>query len=321
MTKLKSWPLDKMYKAIDIAKWLDGIVEGEPSTEVNGIALIDDATSTDLTYIRKQSDLQKIESTKAGVILVPPILSLPRGKTYIKVPCLPEEMLPMLLRKFQQKAKTTSNISPQSVIGQDVLIGEQTTIYPNVVIADGVTIGAHCIIYPNVVIGEGVTIGSGVIIHPGAIIGSDSFEFIKIGQTYEKLVNVGNVIIGNHVEIGANTTIDKGTIGTTMVGDGTKIDNLVQIAHEVKIGENCIIAAQVGIAGWAKIGNFTTIYGQCGIVGDIEIGDHVVVMAKSIVTKNIKNNQIISGNPAVLHSENLKFQAQMKRKIRDKENH
>lgn len=308
-----------------IADLIDGFVEGDKGKVITGIALIDEAKSTDLTYVRKQSDLNKIQTTEAGVIIVPPVLSLPLGKTYIKVDCEPEKVMPIILNAYPRdiNLSVSNNVhptvkkAPTSVIGSGVSIGAGSVIGPNVVIADGTTIGENCIIHAGVTIGENVQIGSNTIIHPGAVLGSDSFEFIqKNDRTFEKLKNIGSVIIGNNVEIGANTTIDRGTIGNTIIGNGTKIDNLVQIGHEVVIGENCIIVAQVGIAGWTQIGDYTTIYGQSGIVGDIEIGSNVVVMGKSVVTKNIVNNAIVSGNPAINHKENLKLQVLMKRKLK-----
>lgn len=311
--------------AIEIANLIDGIVEGNQMKMVTNVALFHEAQSTDLTYVRKQSELNNIATTEAGIILVPPVLSLPLGKTYIKVDCNPEQVMPKILTLFKQNRPeaiesvihSTVQLAPSAVIGENVLIGKGTFIGANTVIADGAVIGENCIIHPGVIIGERVHIGANTLIQANAVIGSDSFEFVQMNNgTYEKLVNIGTVIIGDDVEIGANTTIDRGTIGNTVIGKGTKIDNLVQIGHEVHIGANCIIVSQVGIAGWTKIGNCTTIYGQSGIVGDIQIGSNVIVMGKSVVTKSIENNEIVSGNPAINHRQQLKLQASLKRNLK-----
>lgn len=311
-----------MFTAREIADWVDGIVEGDDSILVKGIALIDDALSFHFTYIRKQNDIKKINKTEAKVIIVPPLLSLPKGKTYIKVPCFPEEVLPIILERLKQfmplrdvetTIHPTAKISHNCSIGRGVSIGESTVVHPNVVIDDGASVGNNCIIYPNVYIGKDVQVSNRVIIHSGAVIGSESFEFIEKYGAYQKLQNLGTVIIEDDVEIGANTTIDRGTIGNTVIRKGTKIDNLVQIGHEVVVGEHCIIAAQVGIAGWSKIGDNTTIYGQSGIVGDVTVGKNVVIMGKSVVTKDVPDGLIVSGNPAIYHKENLKMLAFIKR--------
>ncbi|MCX8046294.1 MAG: UDP-3-O-(3-hydroxymyristoyl)glucosamine N-acyltransferase [Anoxybacillus gonensis] len=314
-----------MFTVREIASLVNGIVEGDENIQLEGISLIDDASPSHFTYARTENDIKKISKTNAKVVIVPPLLSLPEGKTYIKVPCSPEEVLPIILERLSEQAclervetsiHHTVKISQNCSIGKGVYIGKNTIIHPNTVIDDGVFIGDECIIFPNVYIGRSVHISNRVVIHAGAVIGADSFEFISNGRAYEKLKNLGKVVVEDDVEIGANTTIDRGTIGNTIIGRGAKIDNLVQIGHEVKVGKHCIIAAQVGIAGWAEIGDYTTIYGQSGVVGNVVVGKRVVVMAKSLVTKHIPDGSIVSGNPAMNHREQLKMNAFIKRSYR-----
>ena len=164
-------------------------------------------------------------------------------------------------------------------------------------------IGKDCLVYPNVTIREDVKIGDRVIIHSGAVLGSDGFGFAKDGEVYRKIPQIGNVVIEDDVEIGANVTIDRATTGTTHVGKGTKIDNLVQIAHNVVIRENCILVAQVGIGGTTEIGKGATLAGQAGVIGHIKIGDGAVVAAQAGVTKSVPADTMVSGYPAREHNQ------------------
>jgi UDP-3-O-[3-hydroxymyristoyl] glucosamine N-acyltransferase len=192
----------------------------------------------------------------------------------------------------------------QNVIIEDgAVIGDNTQLYPNSFIGKDVRIGSNCLIYPTVSIMYGTTIGDNVIMHSGVVVGSDGFGFLFNKDYHMKIPQIGTVCIGNNVEIGANTTIDRSTFGKTLIGDGTKIDNLVQIAHNVEIGKHCIICSQVGIAGSTIVGDFVTLAGQAGITGHITIGSGSTVAAQAGVTKNVKPKEIVSGYPAMPHRE------------------
>ncbi len=184
-------------------------------------------------------------------------------------------------------------------LGKGCKIGENTVIMPNVFIGADTVIGNDCLIYPNVTIRERVVIGERVIIHSGAVIGSDGFGYAADGERYYKIPQIGSVLIEDEVEIGSNVSIDRATLGRTVISKGCKIDNLVQIAHNVEIGENTVLVAQMGIAGSSRIGKHCTIAGQVGIVGHITIGDNVVVAGQSGVTKDLAGNQIVLGSPAI----------------------
>jgi UDP-3-O-[3-hydroxymyristoyl] glucosamine N-acyltransferase len=199
-------------------------------------------------------------------------------------------------------------IAAQVSIGNQVTIGARTILYPGVVVGDGVTIGDDTIIYPNVSVLQDVSIGNRVIIHSGTVIGSDGFGFAPDTAQYVKLPQIGTVQIDDDVEIGANVTIDRAALSVTHIQRGVKIDNLVQIAHSVVIGENSIIVAQVGISGSTKVGKHVTLAGQVGLVGHIEIGDQVMVGAQSGVTKSIPAQTMLSGSPAVEHHQWRKAQ-------------
>jgi UDP-3-O-[3-hydroxymyristoyl] glucosamine N-acyltransferase len=230
------------------------------------------------------------------------------------------------LKLFYIKPYIPSGISKNAVIGKNVTLGNEVSIFSNVYICDGVAIGDRVSLYPfvyigsNVSIGEGttiypnstildnVTIGKNVVIHSGSVLGSDGYGYVRINNTHYKIPQVGGVIVEDDVEIGANVTVDRATLGNTIIGKGTKIDNLVQIAHNVIIGKNCLIVSQAGISGSVEIGNNVTIAGQAGIADHLKIDDGVTVIGKSGVTHDLKYG-IYSGVPAIPHREWLRAQS------------
>ncbi|MDO8746364.1 MAG: UDP-3-O-(3-hydroxymyristoyl)glucosamine N-acyltransferase, partial [Thermodesulfovibrionales bacterium] len=205
------------------------------------------------------------------------------------------------------KAKMGENVSvfPLAFVSDGASIGSKTVIYPGVFIGENSSVGDGCIIYPNVTIRENVEIGSRVIIHSGAVIGSDGFGYVFEKEIHHKIPQVGGVIIGDNVEIGANVTIDRATTGNTVIGKGTKLDNLVHIAHNVKIGENTIITAQGAVAGSAEIGNYVVFGGQVGVADHATIDDGVMVGAQSGVMGHLKKG-VYSGSPVIPHRDWLK---------------
>lgn len=317
-----------MFTLDKLAKLLNANIEGSLE-EVRGLAPFDCAEEGFLTFASDLKYLKKINETKASAILIPNMDTslLPKDKTYLKVDKAPRELMPILLNYFKPKLKEISKniedsskisdtafISPiNTYIGHDVVIGENTYIYPNVTILEGTTIGANSIIYPNTCIREFSKIGNNVIIQAGAIIGSDGFGFVKVNNENIKIEQIGRVILEDNVEIGANTCIDRGTIGDTIIKKGCKLDNLVHIAHNVILGEQGLLTGQVGIAGSTTIGKNFVIGGQSGINGHIKIGDNVSVGPRSGLTSNVKSNLVVSGYPAINHKEDLKAKVSFKR--------
>ncbi len=314
------------YKLKDVAAILGGEIKGDISLEVSGLSPFFQAEETELTFAADEKFLKRLSETKAGAVIVPPIQGLPENKTYIVVNGNPRELMPKLLTFFKRNTRAMEkmredsakigngvSIAPNVYVGHDVEIGDNVVIYPNTTICEGVKIGAGSVIYSNVTIREFCELGEKCIVQPGAVIGADGFGYIKIAGKNQKIDQIGRVVIGNEVEIGANTAIDRGAIGDTVIKDYTKIDNLVQIAHNDIIGENCIIISQVGIAGSTEIGSNTTLAGQVGISGHLKIGSNVIIGSKSGVHGNVKDNQILSGYPLVDHKEDLKIKVALKK--------
>ncbi len=314
-----------MYSLIELSKLLNGTLSGDIK-EVRGLAPFNLATEEDLTFASDEKFLKRLGETRAKVVLVPNIEGLPQGKTYIKVDKSPRELMPLLLNFFKRKTKKMEKmiedsskigentfISNNSYIGHDVEIGENGYIYPNVTILEGVKIGKNAIIYPGVTIREFVSIGDNVVIQPNAVIGSDGFGFVKVNGENMKIEQIGSVIIEDNVEIGACTTIDRGTIGDTIIKRGNKLDNLVHIAHNVMLGEQGFLTAQTGIAGSTVVGKNVVLGGQSGITGHITVGDNVTLGAKSAIVGNTEGNQTLSGYPAIDHKQELKSKIALKK--------
>ena len=315
-----------MYKIQEIANLLNGEIKGDNGLEIKGLSPFFQAKEEDLTFAADEKFLHRLNETKAKVIIVPDILLPELGKTYIKTKIEPRKLMPKLLAYFKKPIKKIEkpiedsaiigenvNIAPFVYIGHDVKIGNNVTIYPHVTINQGVTIGDDTTIYSNVTVREFCEIGKRNILQPGCVIGADGFGFVKVNGNNMKIEQIGRVILEDDVEVGSNTTIDRGAIGDTVIKKFTKLDNLIQIGHNVIIGENFLMASQSGIAGSAEIGNNVTIGGQVGVAGHIKVGNNVMVAGKSAVIGNVKDNQILGGHPIMPLKENLKVQASMKK--------
>lgn len=200
------------------------------------------------------------------------------------------------------------SIHPCAVVGENVRLGERVTLYPGVYVGDGSVIGDDSVIHPNVSIGRGITIGSRVIIHSGSVIGSDGFGFVTEAGRHHKIPQVGGVIIEDDVEIGGNCSIDRATLGNTIIRQGTKLDNLVHIAHNVTIGEHCFIAGQVGIAGSSTLGNYVAFGGQVGVADHTTVGDRVMAGGKAVISRDVEAGQVVAGFYAIPLREWLKVQ-------------
>jgi len=309
------------FTAEQIAEMIEGQVEGKTSATINSIGKIEEAESGSLTFLANPKYEEFIYSTEASVALVSTDFeakkSLPSGLTLIRV-AEPYQAFATLLSAYQNRYKSEpvvhalANVDPSASIGENVhigsgafigkecRIGDNTVIHANAYVGHGSSVGQHCEIHANVSIAHDCKVGNWCTLHHGVVIGSDGFGFAPTDtNNYNKVPQIGNVIIEDFVEIGASTCLDRATLGSTIIRKGVKLDNLIQIAHNVEIGENTVIAAQTGIAGSTKIGKNCMIGGQVGIVGHIKIADEVKIAAQSGIQNTIdKPGTIVQGSPA-----------------------
>jgi UDP-3-O-[3-hydroxymyristoyl] glucosamine N-acyltransferase len=309
----------------EIAEIAGGRIIGDPEVEIKAASGIVDAGEGDITFLADRRKRGYAFTTKATAIIVKEeIEGLSKSMLIVDNPAL---TFARVLDILHSKPYTPIGVSDKAIIGKDVTlgrdvsvypfvyigsrarIGDRVSIFPNAYIGEDVSIGDESIIYPNVTIRENVRIGKRVIVHPGAVIGADGFGYVHDSGRHHKIPQVGTVVIEDDVEIGANTTIDRATTGATVIGAGTKIDNLVQVGHNVRIGRNCIIVAQVGIGGSSEIGDNTVLGGQVGIRDHVRVGRGVMGAARAGITHDIPDGQIVSGFPAISHREWLRAQA------------
>jgi len=314
-------------KVKEIAKILEGKVIGDEEVLITGVSGIKEAKTGDLTFIANNKYRPLLKSTKASAILVPSDINNTVSAVLIQVDNPSLAFANMLNIVGPESIVFPPGIHPTPIIGKHVSIGKNVSIQPyalieeHVVIGDNTVIGScvyighytkigkDSLIYPHVIIRERVTMGDRVIIHPGTVIGGDGFGFATVKGIHHKIPQIGIVEIGNDVEIGSNVTIDRARFDKTYIGNGVKIDNLAQIAHNVSIGDNTIVVAQVGISGSTVIGKNVIIAGQAGITGHISIGDNAIIGGKAGVTKNIPANTHVTGFPAREKWEDMRLQA------------
>lgn len=319
--------------AKELAEVLHGTVEGDPGAKVSGFAKIEHGKPGTLSFYANPKYEQYVYTSKADVLLVNSDFEPngPVAPTMVRVPDAYDALAELLKyvhdkEKKYRRHRGFCRIAPGAKLGRKVWVGDfvtigrkcrigsYTMIHDNVTIGEGTVIGSNCIIYPGVHIFPGMVIGDRVILHAGCIIGDDGFgNAPQPDGTWKKIEHVGNVIIGNDVEIGSNTTVDRAPMESTIIEDGVRIDNLCQIAHNVVVGRNTAIAAQTGIAGSSKVGESCILAGQVGVVGHITIADHTTVAAKSGVIGNIrKGGETWFGIPAILHRNYLRSYAKFK---------
>ena len=318
------------FTASQIALLINGRIEGDANASVNSFGKIEEAKQGQLAFLANPKYEDHLYSTQASVIIINESLQLKQnvGATLIRVTdaytafatllSKYQEMVTQQMHGIQQPsyiAKTANYgenvfIGAFAYLGEHVTIGNNTKIFPGVFIGDSVRIGSGTIIHPGVKIYKECVIGDRVSIHAGTVIGSDGFGFApQADGSFKKIPQIGNVVIENDVEIGANTTIDRATIGSTIIKSGAKLDNLIQVAHNVEIGNSTVIAAQAGISGSTKIGKGAMIGGQAGVVGHLQIGDGAKINAQSGVGKSIEAGKAVTGSPAYDYTAALRSQA------------
>lgn len=309
----------------ELAALVGGDLSGDGEIEIRAVTPIDEAGHGDITFITNPKYRRLLPKTRASAVIVSKQEEVPSTISIIRVED-PYLAFAKVLGVFKPVTTHYKGIHPKAEVHKSTVVGESPSIYPYVVIDNGARIGNRVVLYPGVYIGcnavveddtvlypnvtvrEGCRIGRHVIVHANSVIGSDGFGYAREGDVHFKVPQAGIVIIEDDVEIGACVTIDRATLGRTIIRRGTKIDNIVQIAHNVDIGEDSIIVAQVGISGSTKIGNRVTLAGQVGVVGHIEISDDVTVGAQSGVIGNLPSKTVFTGYPAIPHSKWLRAQ-------------
>ena len=322
------------FTASQIAILINGKIEGDANASVSSFGKIEEAKNGQLSFFANPKYEEYLYTTAASIIIINEAFELkqPVNATLIRVPDA-YTAFATLLSKYQEMAqqkltgvqdpvyisKSASHgknvfIGAFSYLGDNTVVGDNTKIYPNVFLGNNVKVGDNSIIHPGVKIYNDCVIGNNVIIHAGTIIGSDGFGFApQQDGSFKKVPQIGNVVIEDNVEIGANTTIDRATIGSTIIKTGAKLDNLIQVAHNVEIGNSTVIAAQVGISGSTKIGTGVMIGGQAGIVGHIDIGDGAKINAQSGVSKTLEPRKAVTGSPAQDFTASLRSQAMIRK--------
>ena len=301
-----------------------GTIHGNDQAQVFELAGLVESTPRALSFVANDKALNAVVNLKAAAVLVHrhlPELAIPQivvgnplmafaqvAQQFCVRPAVPRGLADNLARGTDVTIGADPSIWPFVTLGDRVKIGARVILYPGVFVGSDSTIGDDCVLYPNVVVRENCSLGARVIVHSGTVIGADGFGYVQHQGRHHKIPQLGGVVIEDDVELGANVTVDRATLGATRIKQGTKIDNLVQIAHNVTVGAHSIIVAQVGIAGSTTIGHHVVIGGQAGLSDHLQIGDMVMIAAKSGVHRNIESNQIVGGSPALPRDRALKVQ-------------
>jgi len=319
------------FTAGDISLLVNGKIEGAPEAVVSSFGKIEEANEGQLSFLANPKYEEYLYTTKASIVIInesykirQPVLSTlirvaDAYTAFAQLLSKYQEMATQQMKGIQQPSYISSSaklgdevyVGAFSYIGDNVKIGNHTKVFPNSYIGNNVQIGEHCLIHPGVKIYHDCILGNTVIIHAGTVIGGDGFGFApQADGSFKKIPQIGNVIVEDNVEIGANTTIDRATIGSTCIRSGAKLDNLIQIAHNVEVGNSTVIAAQAGVSGSTKIGSNVMIGGQAGLVGHIQIADGSKINAQSGVSKSMKEPySAVTGSPAGDYTSSLRSQA------------
>ena len=305
-----------------------GEVLGDPSRKIKGVAPPQEAGEGYLTFIFSRKWLKALPSVKASVVVLPPLEGLisPSHATYILVDDVGEAMIKLLSIFFEPPYSRDVGVSPQAFVSSGAVLEEGAVVYPFAFVDDGAVIGrravvmpyvyvgkrarigAGAVLFPSVVVYPEVEIGDGTIVHAGAVLGADGFGYMEREGRRVKIPQVGGVKVGRDVEIGANTCVDRATMGFTQIGDGTKLDNLVQVGHNVKIGQNCAFAGQVGISGSVQVGDGVLMGGQAGVADHARVGNRAILTAKAGVMGGVPDGAVVTGTPAMPHANWKKVQ-------------
>jgi UDP-3-O-[3-hydroxymyristoyl] glucosamine N-acyltransferase len=320
----------RSYNIAELARIVEGELRGDSAGRIDGVGDVVEASPSQATWVSRGQYINKLAASRAGVVLVPRDF----GETPMPAILCPrlDRSIALLLAAFQETAAAPEPgihatavvhqaarvgpkcaIGPYVVIDADAVLGARCRIHAGVLIGRGVRLGDDCEIWPNAVIRDGCNIGDRVIIHPSAVIGADGFGYYREGTRYIKVPHIGGVILEDDVEVGACACIDRAKFGNTVIGRGTKIDNQVQIAHNVRVGSDCVLAAQVGIAGSVRIGSSCAFGGRSGATDNLTLADGVHIGATSVATRDVKKAGVYTGSPLQEVSQALRTQAHLLR--------
>lgn len=318
-----------MYTLEQLARAVGGRVRGDPATEIRGIQPFESAGPGDLALAAAQRFRRDPEATGASALLVGQDFS--GGSRPLLQVEKPKLAFARLLALFHQKPYRPGGVSPLAAIGKNcrlgadltlhpfasvedgARLGDRVTLYPGVSVGSGCAVGDDCVLHANVVLYEGVTLGNRVVLHAGTVIGADGFGYVRDGEVQVKIPQTGTVVIGDDVEIGANSCVDRATFGATVIESGVKLDNHVHVGHNCRVGANTVIVAQVGISGSVEIGKGCVLAGHVGVSDHVRLGDQVNVLAKSAVFKDVPSRSTVSGQPAMDHRRALRIEALRRR--------
>ncbi len=309
------------HRLDSLSEYLKGIgmpcdLDGDANLEVVGVATLEDATQREISFLANPKYESALATTSAGAIIVTRDQAIPEGMSVLRSDDPYAAVTAVMVRihgyrKHPEFGNRSSDIDSTAVIGENahihrgavigpnVTIGKNAVLYPGVYVAANCGLGDDCTLYPNVVIYDGCILGDRVTIHAGSVIGEDGLGYAPVGEKWHKIPQIGTVEIGDDVEIGSNCSIDRATLGKTVIGSGTKFSNLIAIGHGSKIGENCMFVAQVGIAGSVTVGRHVTMAGKVGIAGHLDIGDNAELAAMAGVMKDVPANTRVAGAPAM----------------------
>lgn len=301
-----------------------GTIHGDLHTSISSLTSLGQADPQALSFVTNDKMLKVAADLRVAALLVHrqvsdlavphivvdnPMLAFARvAQTFFVRPYVPRGIAETVTQGADVRIGADPSIWPYVTLGDRVTLGNRVTLYPGVFVGSDSTIGDDSVLYPNVVVREGCSLGARVIVHSGTVIGADGFGYVPHQGRHHKIPQLGGVVIEDDVELGANVTVDRATFGRTLVKRGTKVDNLVQIAHNVTVGEHCILVAQVGIAGSTTIGHHVMIGGQAGLADHITIGDQVMIAAKAGVNRSVESNQMVGGIPAMPQEKALRIQ-------------
>jgi UDP-3-O-[3-hydroxymyristoyl] glucosamine N-acyltransferase len=300
-----------VYTLQKLAEHVGGRVAGDSQIEIRGIQPFESAGPGDLTLAGQKKYHEHLDQTRASAVIVSPGV-VSEEKPLLQVE-KPKVAFARLLSLFHPRPAAAQGISPLAHISESAQVSEDVTIHPFVFVGDHCVIGRGCVLHPNVTLYENVSLGERVILHSGAVIGADGFGYVFDGQTQVKIPQTGSVTIGDDVEIGANSCVDRATFGATVLERGVKLDNHVHIGHNCRIGENTVMAGQVGLSGSVEVGKNCVFAGHAGVVDHVKIGDQVTVMMKSAVSKDVPSRSVVSGQPAMEHRQWMKIEAVTRR--------